>query len=148
MSLAVRRLIRATPERLFDAWTRGDELLKWWGPHSVQCTAAEVDLRVGGRYRLANRFPDGAMLWISGEFEIIERPTRLAYTWQIESRPGAAERVTVLFEVSGADTLVTVTHERISDAAVRDRHEQGWRGCLDRLANYLEGPPAYAVSGP
>ena len=137
MSLVVRRLIHATPERLFDAWTRAEELLKWWGPHSVQCTAADLDLRVGGRYRLANRFPDGTVLWIVGQFEIIERPARLAYTWQIESRPGATERVTVLFEASGEGTLVTVTHERIGDAAVRDRHEQGWRDCLDRLAGYL-----------
>lgn len=133
MALVVRRLIRASPERVFDAWTRPEELRKWWGPHAVICTAAEVDLRVGGRYRLANQFPDGKVLWISGEYEIVERPVRLAYTWLVESRGGEPERVAVSFEARDAGTLVVVNHERIADPATRERHEQGWIGCLDGL---------------
>jgi uncharacterized protein YndB with AHSA1/START domain len=43
-----------------------------WGPEGVSCIAAEVDLRVGGRYRIANKFPDGRVFWIVGELQIIE----------------------------------------------------------------------------
>ena len=136
MVLVVTRMIRATPERLFDAWTSPAELVKWWGPDSVTCVGAEVDLRIGGSYRIGNRFPDGTVLWIAGEFELVERPARLAYTWRIEPAQGADERVLVTFIARGADTEVSIRHERIGDEARRRRHEQGWRGCLAGLAQY------------
>jgi uncharacterized protein YndB with AHSA1/START domain len=101
----------------------------WWGPQGVTCPTAEVDLRVGGAFRLANRFPDGSVLWIAGVFEVIERPDRLVYTWELE-------RVTVSFVRCAEATEVIVTHERIADAAALKGHEQGWEGCLDGLAQY------------
>jgi uncharacterized protein YndB with AHSA1/START domain len=137
MSLVVRRRIRAAPERVFEAWTRPEELRRWWGPESVICIAAEVDLRVGGRYRIANQFPNGEIVWISGQFELVERPGKLDFTWCVERQQAPGERVAVRFEACDAGTLVTVTHERIVDAALRERHEQGWRGCLDGLGEYL-----------
>ncbi|HYM26653.1 MAG TPA: SRPBCC domain-containing protein [Steroidobacteraceae bacterium] len=144
LSLVVRRVVRAAPQRVFDAWTRPEELCRWWGPNGVVCTEAHVDLRVGGRYRIANRFPDGKILWICGEYQLIEPPARLVYSWRIESRGGGAERVSVCFEACAQGTLVVVTHERIADQAVRERHEQGWRGCLDGLGRLLD---AAALSG-
>ena len=139
--LVVRRLIRASPERVFDAWTRAEHLKQWWGPQSVECIDAQVDLRVGGTYRIANRFSDGTILWISGEFEAILRPDRLVYTWRVGAAAGLGERITVTFEPRGADTEVVVVHERIPTSAMRDMHEQGWLGCLDGLVEYLERRP-------
>src|ERR1700686_1972738 len=112
-TLVVRRRIHATPEKLFAAWTQAQHLVPWWGPQGVACPAAEIDLRVGGSYRIANRFPDGTLLWIAGVFEVIEPPHRLTYTWSLESQKGSVERVTVCFEAHGASTEVVVTHERI-----------------------------------
>jgi uncharacterized protein YndB with AHSA1/START domain len=147
LTLLVRRLIRATPERLFAAWTEPAQLRQWWGPESVICAAAEIDLRVGGRYRLANQFPDGSVWWISGSFETIAPPRLLVYSWELAAgdlAPGAApppvqavERVTVRFEPRGDATEVIVQHERIGDEAARVSHEQGWLGCLDGLVAYL-----------
>jgi uncharacterized protein YndB with AHSA1/START domain len=137
--LIVRRMVRAGPERVFDAWTQPKHLRNWWGPKSVECIDAEVDLRVGGRYRIANEFPDGKVLWISGEFEAIEPPYRLVYTWRVGSVADLDERVTVTFEPRGEETEVVVMHERIATPAMRDMHEQGWLGCLDGLVEYLEG---------
>jgi uncharacterized protein YndB with AHSA1/START domain len=137
-TLVVRRIIQAKPERLFKAWTEPDQLKKWWGPQSVKCVDAEVDLRVGGHYRIANQFPDGNVLWISGEFQLIEPPHKLVYTWRVEPAQEAAELVTVLFEPRAAGaTEVVVVHERIPNKTTRDRHEQGWFGCLDGLAKYI-----------
>jgi len=133
-ALIVRRRIQAPPEKLFAAWTDPAQLLRWWGPEGVICADAQVDLRPGGSYRIANRMPDGALLWICGVFELIEAPHRLTYSWQLEGRAGPAERVTVQFVRQGDDTEVVITHERIVDAAARSGHERGWLGCLDGLA--------------
>jgi uncharacterized protein YndB with AHSA1/START domain len=147
LALVVRRTIHATPERLFAAWTEPEQLCRWWGPGHVTCPTAEIDLRVGGRYRLANRFPDGSIWWIGGMFEAVAPPRLLIYSWELsagEIAPGGApppaqarERVTVRFESRGAATDVVVTHERIADAAARVSHGQGWDGCLDGLAEFL-----------
>lgn len=139
VTLVVRRMIRATPERLFEAWTQPNQLKQWWGPESVTCIAAEVNLHVGGRYRIANQFPDGSVIWIVGEFQVIEPPHSLTYTWQIEGSSASSELVNVRFEPHNGATEVIVTHSRIPDRITRDRHEQGWLGCLNGLVEYLSG---------
>lgn len=138
LSLVVRRRIEATVERVFAAWTEPDQLKRWWGPAQVTCTDAQVDLRPGGRYRIANRFPDGRVVWIAGAFETVEPPRRLVYSWSIEGDVRAPERVTVRFKARGSATEVIVTHDRIPDAAMRDQHAEGWAGCLDGLAAHLD----------
>lgn len=138
LALVVRRTIRASAARLFEAWTQPAQLRHWWGPEGVVCIEAAVDLRVGGRYRIANRLPDGKVLWIVGEFEIIEAPYKLVYSWALEPASGPTERVTVQFRPQGDATEVIVTHEGVPSLAIRQRHEQGWDGCLGGLANYLQ----------
>lgn len=136
--LIVRRTIRATPERLFEASTEPAQVQQWWGPADVHCSAAEIDLRVGGQYRIANQLPDGRVLWILGEFEEISPPHKLVYTWRLDP-PGAErrERVTVRFEPRGQDTEVIIVHERIVDHVSRAMHEHGWIGCLEGLEQFL-----------
>jgi uncharacterized protein YndB with AHSA1/START domain len=137
ITLVVQRTIRASPERLFEAWTTPQQLIEWWGPDGVACIAPTVDLRIGGRYRIGNRLPDGREIWITGVFEAIDRPRLLAYTWRIEGSEAESERVTVRFESRGADTDVIVTHERIANETMRDQHALGWNGCLEGLARFI-----------
>ena len=135
--LTVRRTMRASPERLFDAWTQPDQLMRWWGPTGVVCIAAEVDLRVGGQYRIGNRLPNNDVLWIDGEFELIDRPRELIYSWRIGPVSQPAERVRVRFVLQVSMTEVIIEHEQIPAADIRDQHQHGWVGCLDGLENYL-----------
>lgn len=144
ITLVVRRTIQAPAQRIFDAWTRPEQLVKWWGPRPVTCVEAEVELRVGGTYRIANLLPDGSVLWISGKFEVVEAPRRLVYTWRTEQENEPEphwSRVTVRFELqaSSGSTEVIVLHEHIDSEARRDGHERGWLGCLDGLASFFDG---------
>jgi glutathione S-transferase len=136
ISLVVRRTINASVARVFEAWTEPEQLRRWWGPRPVTCSAAEIDLRVGGRYRIGNQLPDGSVVWISGTFEIVDPPRRLVYSWQVE-RPGSPSpersRVTVRFEPRDGSTDVIVVHERIDTEETRIDHEKGWNGCLENL---------------
>jgi uncharacterized protein YndB with AHSA1/START domain len=140
LTLVVRRTINAPVARVFDAWTQPEQLRRWWGPRPVTCSDADVDLRVGGAYRIGNRLPDGSVLWISGEFEIVEPPHRIVYTWQVEGKARAApelSRVTVRFEPRDGGTEVVVVHERIDTEETRADHERGWKGCLESLAEFM-----------
>ena len=133
--LVTRRTIRASAARLFDAWTQPEQLRAWWGPRPVTCSSAEVDLRVGGRYRIANALPDGTTIMIEGEFQVVDAPHKLVYTWCMQD--GEASRVTVRFEPREDATEVIVIHEQIPSERVRDSHEGGWNGCLEGLATYF-----------
>ena len=132
IALVTRRTIRASPARLFDAWTQPEQLRQWWGPRPVTCSGAEVDLRVGGHYRIENVLPNGKTLIIAGEFQVVEPPHRLVYTWR--AGEDQASRVTVRFEPRGEATEVVVIHEQIPNERIRESHQGGWNGCLDGLA--------------
>ena len=138
VNLVVRRTIKASAQRLFEAWTQPVHLHKWWGPKSVTCEKAEVDLRVGGGYRIGNRFPDGKFVWIVGEFERIVPPHELVYSWRMEPESQISERVTVRFEPRDSATEVIVVHERMASAAIREGHESGWNDCLNGLMAYMD----------
>jgi uncharacterized protein YndB with AHSA1/START domain len=144
ISLVARRLIRAPVQRVFAAWTEPERLKLWWGPEAVTCPEAEVDLRVGGAYRLANLLPDGRVIWVSGEFLEVEPPRKLVYTWLVGDPSAAAERtrVTVRFEPRESATEVIVVHELIASEGFRDRTSSGWDGCLASLAEYFENSAA------
>lgn len=138
LSLIVRRSIRASAERVFNAWTDPVQVAQWWGPEHVQGHSVTVDLVVGGAYRIGNRLPDGSDVWIHGVFEVVERPTRLVYTWNVGE--SSNERVSVRFEersTSPVTTEVIVVHERIVSAEAKESHEAGWLGCARGLAAFL-----------
>lgn len=140
LSLVVRRKIRASRARVFEAWISPAQLLEWWGPRGVRCSHAEVEPRVGGKLRIGNELPDGNTLWILGEFLEFVPSQRLVYTWRTEPRssgPAIDEKVTVRFEMIGeSETEVIVIHERIADEATRVGHATGWDGCLGHLEEF------------
>lgn len=137
-SLVVRRTVRATPERVFAAWTTPEQLQVWFGPRGVKCTSAQVDLRIGGAYRLENRRSDGTVVNIRGVYETIEPPRRLVFSWMIDDANSPPSRVIVELQGRGDVTEVVVRHERILDEATRASHGSGWEQCLDGLAAMLE----------
>lgn len=136
-SLRLSRIIPAPREAVFAAWTDPQLLTQWWGPGPVSCPQAEVDLRKGGRYRLANLEPDGSIVWISGHFEHVRPPEELIYTWNASIVPGEATLVRVLFLAHALGTEIVLTHERFAEPAVRDMHLSGWNGCVDKLEAVL-----------
>jgi uncharacterized protein YndB with AHSA1/START domain len=101
--------------------------------------AAEIDLRPGGGYRVAMKNPRGEVFYLSGTYREIEPPERLVYTWRWESSEMdiGETLVTVEFHDQRGSTELRIAHELFPDTAMRDRHQQGWSGCLDRLTGIL-----------
>lgn len=136
--LTVRKTVKAPRERVFSAWAEPDQLMKWWGPKDVVCTAASIDFTVGGGYRIENQFADEATVWIVGEYLEITPPRKIVFTWKLENFDADAEQVSIeLFERSADETEVVITHTRIGDAETYNTHMAGWDGCLDGLSEYL-----------
>src|ERR1700692_1322086 len=62
---------------------------------------------------------------------------QLVYTWRWEGGPTADTLVTVDFAPDGDATKVTITHEQFTNTEDRDKHNEGWNGCLNRLQRTL-----------
>ncbi len=138
-TLRIARTFAAPREKVFRAWTDAEELKKWWGPVGYATPTAEVDLRVGGRYRLGMRkLPDGKIFHLSGTYREVRAPEKLMYTWFWENEPELGETlVTVEFRARSSSTEVVVTHELFPNQKMRDDHDKGWNSCLDRLPEAL-----------
>ena len=135
VTVRLQRTFQAPREKVFQAWTRPEDLKRWSAPGDLTTPIAEVDLRVGGRYRIDMRAPDGTLHRVTGTYREVDPPNRLVYTWLWETTPGATETlVTVEFHDRAGRTEVVLTHERLPDAEARARHEHGWNGCFEKLA--------------
>ena len=138
-TLQLTRTFQATRERVFRAWTEPTELQRWFRPDpAYTIPIAEVDLRVGGRYRLGMQQADADAHIVVGEFREIRSPERLVFTWRWEGEDADPETlVTIDFHDRGGATEVVLTHERFLTVEARDKHQQGWDGCLAQLAAAL-----------
>jgi uncharacterized protein YndB with AHSA1/START domain len=131
-TLEVRRTIRAPRQRVFDAWTKAEELKRWHAPGPAVADVVEVDLRVGGIYRIHMRGPDGQPYDALGTYHEIDPPRRLVYSWTWAHDP-IESTVTVEFHDLGHATEVVVRHAGLVKPDDRSGHEVGWIGCLDKL---------------
>ncbi len=133
-SLTLVRRIAARPSIVFDALTTPDGISSWWGPDTGPVLLAELDVRVGGRFRVRFRTLDGLEHESSGEYLVVEPPKRLAMSWRWRDGedPGESHLEIVLRDLAEG-TELTLTHSRLHDEDSRLSHEGGWSGALDKL---------------
>ena len=134
-TLRLKRTINASPERVFEAWTRPGDLKRWSCTEGLSLADVQVDLREGGAFLLDMVDPEGGHHTAYGEYRQIDPPRRLVYTWdwrQDDHRVGET-LVTVEFNAKGDGTEVVMTHEKLPSIEMRDSHAEGWTSCLERL---------------
>ena len=139
LTLHLERLLPAPRARVFRACTEPDELARWWGPAGFTAPRVEVDLRVGGGYRIAMQPPEGELFHLAGEFREIDPPRRLAYTFRWEE-PDPDDRETVVtlsLGDRGGMTELIVDQGVFATEGRRALHGQGWTETLDRLGEFL-----------
>jgi uncharacterized protein YndB with AHSA1/START domain len=134
------RAFAAPCERVFDAWLDPATIRRWFGPGLGPVTIAEVQARVGGRFAIVQRRGTEDVAH-GGCFEELDRPRRLAFTWEVP--PGSRERSRVLVALApeGDGCRCDVAHEM--DAQWREfvpRSAQAWAKMLEALAETLETP--------
>jgi uncharacterized protein YndB with AHSA1/START domain len=143
--LRVSRTFDAPRERVFRAWTHPDNLRRWWGiSEGYTAPITEVDLRVGGRYRLGMQAPDSDQVnVVSGVFREIEPPERIVFTWSWESEDQQAsygEQATVVtleFHDRDGSTELVLTHEYFPDEDTCNQHRMGWTTMLEYFGTKL-----------
>jgi uncharacterized protein YndB with AHSA1/START domain len=103
--LLIERTFDAPATLLFALWTDPAHFRRWMGPASFDCPQAEIDLRVGGRYRAMIRSAEHGENWFAGVYREIVPGRRLVFTFAWDNDGPSA----------GVETLVTITFEERDD---------------------------------
>lgn len=139
LKLQMKRVIKASPVELFDAWTKPELMKKWYAPGPKTVATASSDLRVGGAYRVEMQEGLETIYVAEGTYRQIVPNRLLSFTWNpCVSGPGYETLVTVEFKEVAGGTEVLLTHTGFADDETRGKHEHGWNGCLDSLTRATE----------
>src|SRR5688500_13517734 len=135
-------------ELAFKAWTSAEHIQQWMQPEpGMVVPFATMDLRVGGKFRIQMKTPDGEFFTAAGVFTEVQAPARLVYTWdwekdgsgtefgEVEGKPSL---ITVEFLKRGERTEMVLMHSRIATVESRDNHARGWGRIVDNLATFVE----------
>lgn len=137
--LEIERLIKAPPQKVFDAWVKPELLVQWWGPDGYDTPEHDLNVEKGGKWRTTMRSPEGNRHTCAGVYRTIEPPRRLEFTWSWEQEDGSQGHetlVTVTFEPADGGTRMTMLQKTFQDKENRDNHRGGWTSsfdCLERL---------------
>ena len=143
-TLSLTRDFNAPREKVFQAWTDPEILVKWFGPQGVTTESAQIDLTVGGKYQFTLRLPDGQIATHQGEYREIDPPNKLVFTGILDGQgcEGSAGLyaetvISIEFEDMGSATRLILTHDFLPSETSKESHSFGWNGSFDRLAEIL-----------
>lgn len=133
LELTCTRRIAAPREKLFDAWLDPNMLARFMTPGpDMTVPEATSDARVGGRFRIVMRAGDQDLPH-EGTYKLIDRPNRLAFTWESPYSTREDSTVTIDFAEADGGTDVTLHHVRFENEEMRNNHEGGWTAILAAL---------------
>lgn len=137
--LVLERSYPVAPEKVWRAWTDPQAIRKWFGPGGVQpVSVAELDVRVGGRFRIVFGGPAGTEHEVQGEYREVVPNRKLVFTWMWpRTTPERESLVTIVFRKVGAGTELVFRHEQLFDETVRDGHKRGWTESFVKLEQFL-----------
>lgn len=131
--LVVTRTVNAPARIVFEAWTKPDLFRRWWVPKSygLNLVSCEMDVRIGGQYRLAFLHEDSTMEFF-GTYLDVTPDSRLV--WTNDEGEAGQTITTVTFEESDGKTLIVV-HDLYPSAEAVDT---GATGAMPEVLNQLD----------
>jgi len=124
--LVVTRTFNAPARIVYEAWTKPELFKRWWTPKSsgVTMLSCEMDVRVGGTYRLVFRHPSsGQPMAFFGRYTEVTPNSRIVWTNDEGGEGGAV--TTVTFEEQGGKTLVVMSDLHPSKEALDEAISSG-----------------------
>ena len=136
--LVVTRTVHAPARLVFEAWTQAELFRGWWVPKSYGLTllSCEMDVRVGGQYRLAFRHGDSTMEFFGTYLEVTPY-SRLV--WTNEEGDDGKTVTTVTFDENAGKTLLVVHDHYPSKEALDTGSTGALPEALDQLDELLAG---------
>jgi uncharacterized protein YndB with AHSA1/START domain len=136
--ILITREFAAPRHLVYRAWTTPELIKRWWHAKRGKMTVAEVDLRVGGRWRYVMIADGGLEVAFQGEYREIVPNERLVSTEGFELVPDAEAVDTLTLTEQGGRTTLTILVQHQTKAH-RDAHlESGMEAGLQDALDLLE----------
>jgi len=137
--ILITREFDVPKEFVYEAWTNPELIKRWWGGDRGVVTSAEVDLRVGGKWRYVMTANAGFEVAFHGEYREIIPNERIVLTEVFEPMPDAAALSTLSLEENNGGTIFRLLVEHQSqeyrDAQMNSGMEDGLQESMDHLAD-------------
>ena len=135
--LKITRILNATRQEVFAAWTDPASVQQWLCPEAASVARVELDVRVGGAFRIDMQDQDDYVIH-TGIYREIKSPERLVFTWVSKYTQHRETLVTVELVERGDQTELVLTQVQLPDEEARQRHAFGWVSIMAHLATYME----------
>jgi uncharacterized protein YndB with AHSA1/START domain len=138
--ISLHRVLKASPEKLFKAFTDPDAMAFWLPPYGFVCRVQSMDVQVGGKYKMSfTNFGTGSIHSFGGEYLEIIPNEFLKYTDEFDdpNLPGQIITTIILRKVV-CGTEITAIQEGIPDAIPTEMCYLGWQESLEKLKKLVE----------
>ena len=107
-SVTLKRRLNAPAEKVYAAWTDPEKLIHWFGPSDTRegSVDAQMDVRVGGRFKVSFNTLDGERHQVGGEYKEVVPNEKLVFSWAWHSTPERESLVTVTMKEDGDQTIL------------------------------------------
>lgn len=139
-TIQLHRVLRATPERVYQAFLDADALVKWLPPNGFTARMHSMDAKVGGAFRMSfTNFTTGNSHAFGGEYLELVPHERIRYTDKFDdpNLPGEMQ-VTITLKQVSVGTEVNITQAGIPDMIPTEACYLGWQESLTLLAKLVE----------
>jgi uncharacterized protein YndB with AHSA1/START domain len=139
-TIRLHRVLRASPERVYRAFTEPDAMVKWLPPNGFTAKMHSADVRVGGKFRMSfTNFATGHSHSFGGEYLELEPHARIRYTdvFDDPNLPGVIH-VTVALEQVTCGTELNIEQEGVPEVIPAEACYLGWQDSLAQLARLVE----------
>jgi uncharacterized protein YndB with AHSA1/START domain len=140
-SIQIQKTFPFPVDRIFQAWTDGEELKSWWKPSNFNLTESKTDVKTGGiiEYRFRNEAVEEASL--TGSYRDVQPNALLDYdwTWEVSGKPtseGSKQHITIRFTADGEGCTVAVTQEQEAELE-QESVQHSWEEAFENLKTYL-----------
>src|SRR5271156_520659 len=119
--ILMTRVFNAPRRLVFEAWTKPEHLVHWFGQRGWTLPVCEVDLRVGGAWRFVMRGPKGQNVGMRGVYQEIAPYERLVAPESMDYYPGESHNARTFSEKDGKTTLssrVLYPSKEVRDAVI------------------------------
>lgn len=139
-TVTLHRILRASPEKVYRAFTDPKAHAAWIPPYGFYCTIQEMDVRVGGAYKMSfTNFTTNATNSFGGKFLDIQPNALIKYSDQFDNPNLPGEMITtVLLNKVSCGTELKITQEGIPPMIPVEMCYLGWQESLEKLAKLVE----------
>ncbi len=138
--VTLHRVLTATPEKVFRAFSSADAIAAWLPPYGFVCKVHEMDFTAGGQFNMSfTNFTTGNSHSFGGKYLEVIKDKFLKYTDTFDDPNLPGEMITtVQFHEVSCGTELMITQEGIPDAIPAEMCYLGWQESLEKMKKLVE----------